>query len=71
MIAAAGIAEHDDEYARRWIAVRHATDHIPLRIRATSARRDGRHLRLRGDVRAVRTTARAFEGGWAAPRCHP
>lgn len=60
MVHAAGIAEHGDEQACRWIAVRHATDHI--HILATLARQDGRHpgwsaAQLRGhlgdDVLAV------------------
>ncbi|WP_405940617.1 hypothetical protein [Streptomyces sp. NBC_00207] len=46
MVHAAGIAEHADEQACRWIAVRHATDHI--HILATLARQDGRHPRLVG-----------------------
>ncbi|MER6523597.1 hypothetical protein ABT246_43325 [Streptomyces sp. NPDC001553] len=39
MVHAAGIAEHGDEQACRWIAVRHADDHI--HIAATLARQDG------------------------------
>ncbi|MFD3466676.1 hypothetical protein ACFWWM_09980, partial [Streptomyces sp. NPDC058682] len=42
MVHAAGVAEHGDEQACWWIAVRHATDHI--HILATLARQDGRPL---------------------------
>ncbi|WP_158071282.1 hypothetical protein [Streptomyces sp. CB00455] len=62
MVHAAGIAEHGDEQARRWIAVRHADDHIHLA--ATLARQDGRHPRVRGDIPAMHTAARAFEARW-------
>ncbi|WP_405785918.1 hypothetical protein [Streptomyces sp. NBC_01367] len=57
MVHAAGIAEHGDEQACRWVAVRHATDH--LHILATLARQDGLHPRLRGDILAMHTAARA------------
>lgn len=40
MVAVAGIAPHDDEHGCRWVAVRHAPDHIHLL--ATLARQDGR-----------------------------
>ncbi|WP_331751540.1 hypothetical protein OG215_40235 (plasmid) [Streptomyces globisporus] len=40
MVAVAGIAPHDDEHGSRWVAVRHAPDHIHLL--ATLARQDGR-----------------------------
>ncbi|MFI5642698.1 hypothetical protein ACIA8H_35635 [Streptomyces goshikiensis] len=48
----------------RRIAVRHADDHI--HIAATLARQDGRHPpRVRGDVSAMHTVARAFDARWA------
>ncbi|MGW7095480.1 mobilization protein [Streptomyces sp. NPDC054874] len=59
MVAVAGIAPHDDEHGCRWVAVRHAPDHI--HIVATLARRDGRHPRIRGDILRMHTAARAFE----------
>ncbi|WP_432079577.1 mobilization protein [Streptomyces sp. YPW6] len=62
MAAAAGIAPHGDAQACRWVAVRHATDHIHLV--ATLARQDGRHPRIRGDIPRMHTAARAFETAW-------
>ncbi|MER6320174.1 mobilization protein [Streptomyces sp. NPDC001581] len=69
MVAAAGIAEHGDEQACRWIAVRHADDHI--HIAATLARQDGRHPRVRGDIPAMHTAARAFEARWGLTPMSP
>ncbi|WP_371591657.1 mobilization protein [Streptomyces virginiae] len=69
MVHAAGIAEHADEHACRWIAVRHAPDHI--HILATLARQDGRHPRLRGDILAMHTAARAFEARWGLTPMSP
>ncbi|MEV7950685.1 hypothetical protein AB0O74_27405 [Streptomyces rubiginosohelvolus] len=62
MVAAAGIAPHGDAQACRWVAVRHADDHIHLA--ATLARQDGRHPRIRGDIPHMHTAARAFETAW-------
>ncbi|MGW1469009.1 mobilization protein [Streptomyces sp. NPDC002308] len=62
MVHAAGIAERGDEHACRWIAVRHAPDHIHLV--ATMARVDGRQPRLRGDIVRMHAAARAFEAAW-------
>lgn len=62
MVAAAGIAPHGDTQACRWVAVRHADDHIHLV--ATLARQDGRHPRIRGDIPHMHTAARAFETAW-------
>ncbi|MFJ1804423.1 mobilization protein [Streptomyces sp. NPDC088180] len=59
MVAVAGIAPHGDEDGCRWVAVRHAPDHIHLV--ATLARRDGRHPRIRGDILRMHTAARDFE----------
>ncbi|MGW1641569.1 mobilization protein [Streptomyces lavendulae] len=69
MVHAAGIAEHGDEQACRWIAVRHADDHI--HVLATLARQDGRHPRLRGDIPAMHTAARAFEARWGLAPMSP
>ncbi|PVC76954.1 mobilization protein [Streptomyces sp. CS131] len=62
MAAAAGIAPHGDTQACRWVAVRHADDHIHLV--ATLARQDGRHPRIRGDIPNMHTAARTFETAW-------
>lgn len=62
MVAVAGIAPHGDEHGCRWVAVRHAPDHIHLV--ATLARQDGRHPRIRGDIPNMHTAARAFETAW-------
>ncbi|MFJ6444839.1 mobilization protein [Streptomyces sp. NPDC091649] len=62
MVHAAGIAPHGDAHACRWVAVRHAADHI--HIVATLARQDGRHPRIRGDIPHMHTAARAFESAW-------
>ncbi|MFI1155076.1 mobilization protein [Streptomyces sp. NPDC020817] len=69
MVHAAGIAAHVDEQACRWIAVRHADDHIHLV--ATLARQDGRHPRVRGDIPAMHTAARAFEARWGLTAMSP
>ncbi|GLV98577.1 hypothetical protein Slala05_22090 [Streptomyces lavendulae subsp. lavendulae] len=44
IVAAAGIAPEDDDLTCRWIAVRHAGDHI--HILATTVREDGRRPKL-------------------------
>ncbi|MFE5561783.1 mobilization protein [Streptomyces sp. NPDC056544] len=68
-VHAAGGAEHGYEHACRWIAVRHATDHI--HILATLARHDGRPPRLRGDILAMHTAARVFEARWGLTPMSP
>ncbi|MYV51988.1 mobilization protein, partial [Streptomyces sp. SID3212] len=69
MVHAAGVAPRGDEYACRWVAVRHAPDHI--HILATLARQDGRHPRLRGDIPAMHTAARRFETLWGLEAMSP
>ncbi|MFF8279939.1 relaxase/mobilization nuclease domain-containing protein [Streptomyces lateritius] len=59
MMHASGIAEHGDDEACRWVAVRHADDHIHLV--ATKAREDGRQPKLRQDIIKMQTAARVFE----------
>ncbi|CAM5315637.1 hypothetical protein SBADM41S_03779 [Streptomyces badius] len=59
MMHASGIAEHGDDEACRWVAVRHADDHIHLV--ATKAREDGRQPNLRQDIIKMQTAARVFE----------
>ncbi|MFD6115282.1 hypothetical protein ACFWG0_35025 [Streptomyces yangpuensis] len=69
MVHAAGIVPAGDEHACRWVAVRHASDHI--HIAATLARQDGRHPRLRGDIPAMHTAARLFEARWGLTPMSP
>ncbi|MGW7452989.1 hypothetical protein [Streptomyces sp. NPDC054787] len=69
MVHAAGIAARGDEQACRWIAVRHADDHI--HIVATLARQDGRHPRVRGDIPAMHAAARVFEARWGLTPMSP
>ncbi|MGW4510117.1 mobilization protein [Streptomyces sp. NPDC004436] len=69
MVHAAGIAPAGDEHACRWVAVRHADDHI--HIAATLARQDGRHPRVRGDIPSMHTAARLFEARWGLTPMSP
>lgn len=59
MMHAAGIAPHGDEYACRWVAVRHADDHI--HIVATRARADGRQPDTSWSKLKMQAAARRFE----------
>lgn len=59
MMHAAGIAEHDDDDACRWVAVRHADDHIHLV--ATKVREDGRQPKLHQDMVKMQAAARVLE----------
>ncbi|MET9206804.1 mobilization protein [Streptomyces bacillaris] len=59
MMHAAGIARHGQERACRWVAIRHADDHI--HIVATRAREDGRQPNLRQDIVRMHAAARNFE----------
>ncbi|MFI9186839.1 relaxase/mobilization nuclease domain-containing protein [Streptomyces goshikiensis] len=59
MMHAAGIAEKGDPNACRWVAVRHADDHI--HIVATRAREDGRQPDISWDVVKMQARARGFE----------
>ena len=54
-----GFARHDDESGVRWVAVRHAPDHIHLV--ATLARQDGRRARTWNDFFRVREACREAE----------
>ncbi len=69
MVAVAGVAPRGDEQGCRWVAVRHAPDHI--HIMATLARQDGRHPRLRGDIPAMHNAARRFETAWGLEAMSP
>ncbi|MFE2426586.1 relaxase/mobilization nuclease domain-containing protein [Streptomyces sp. NPDC059373] len=59
IVQAAGIAPTGDDLACRWIAVRHADDHI--HILATTVREDGRRPKLNDSGRRAGTECRAIE----------
>lgn len=59
VVAATGIAPEGDEQACRWIAVRHADDHI--HIMATSVRADGRRPRTNRDGWRAQRECRKIE----------
>lgn len=59
IVAAAGIAPAGDDLACRWIAVRHADDHI--HILATTVREDGRRPKLHGSGIRVGDECRRIE----------
>lgn len=59
MVHAAGIAPRGDDQGCRWVAVRHADDHI--HIVATLAREDGRQPNVRRDIVRMHEVARRFE----------
>ncbi|MFJ2416325.1 mobilization protein [Streptomyces brevispora] len=69
MVAAAGIAPEGDEEACRWVAVRHADDHI--HIAATLVRHDGRRPERGYDQRAVQREARSIEVDYGLRRLKP
>ncbi|MFD9684728.1 relaxase/mobilization nuclease domain-containing protein [Kitasatospora sp. NPDC059146] len=62
MMNAAGIAPHGDPWGCRWVAVRHADDHI--HIVATKARQDGIQPNLRQDIVRMQRLARQLETRW-------
>ncbi|MGN9763090.1 relaxase/mobilization nuclease domain-containing protein [Streptomyces sp. SD31] len=59
LMDAAGIAPHDSEQGCRWVAIRHADDHI--HIVATKAREDGRQPNLRQDIVKMHQVAARYE----------
>ncbi|WP_436969700.1 relaxase/mobilization nuclease domain-containing protein [Kitasatospora cineracea] len=59
IVHATGIAPDGDDKGCRWIAVRHAEDHI--HITATLVREDGRRPRNRGDGRRAQAECRKIE----------
>ncbi|WP_149830115.1 relaxase/mobilization nuclease domain-containing protein [Streptomyces tailanensis] len=69
IVAAAGIAPAGDTDACRWVAVRHADDHI--HIAATLVRQDGRRPRRDHDIRAVQREARKIEIDYGLRRLKP
>jgi hypothetical protein len=69
IVHAAGIAPEGDAKACRWVAVRHAPDHI--HIAATLVREDGRTARRNFDKRAVQAEARSIEKDFGLRELHP
>ncbi|AYC39390.1 mobilization protein [Streptomyces griseorubiginosus] len=69
IVAAAGIAPAGDDEACRWVAVRHAYDHI--HIAATLVRQDGRRPQRDYDQRAVQREARKIEIDYGLRRLKP
>ncbi|MFR9789766.1 mobilization protein [Streptomyces sp. MB22_4] len=69
IVAAAGIAPAGDTEACRWVAVRHADDHI--HIAATLVRQDGRRPQRDYDQRAVQREARQIEVDYGLRRLRP
>ncbi|MEU6848365.1 mobilization protein [Actinacidiphila alni] len=68
VVHAAGIAPEGDTKACRWVAVRHAPDHI--HIAATLIREDGRAARRNFDRKAVQAEARAIEKDFGLHELH-
>ncbi len=66
VVAATGIAPEGDEKACRWIAVRHADDHI--HIMATTVRADGRRPRTHRDGQRAQAECRKIEAEFGLRR---
>ncbi|WP_328950276.1 mobilization protein [Streptomyces sp. NBC_00184] len=66
IVHATGIAPEDDEKACRWIAVRHADDHI--HIMATTVRTDGRRPRTHRDGQRAQAECRKIEAEFGLRR---
>lgn len=66
VVAATGIAPEGDEMACRWIAVRHADDHI--HIMATTVRADGRRPRTHRDGQRAQAECRKLEAEFGLRR---
>jgi hypothetical protein len=66
IVHAAGIAPEGDEKACRWIAVRHADDHI--HIMATTVRADGRRPRTHRDGQRAQAECRKIEAEFGLRR---
>ncbi|MFE2596000.1 relaxase/mobilization nuclease domain-containing protein [Streptomyces sp. NPDC059396] len=69
IVQAAGIAGEGDATACRWVAVRHAEDHI--HIAATLVRQDGRRAGLAFDKRKVQAEARRIEKDYGLRQLNP
>jgi hypothetical protein len=66
IVTAAGIAPEGDDLACRWIAVRHADDHI--HILATTVREDGRRPKLHDSGKRVGNECREIEKDYGLRR---
>ncbi|GGU89757.1 mobilization protein [Streptomyces filipinensis] len=66
IVQAAGIAPADDDLACRWVAVRHADDHI--HILATNVREDGRRPKLHDSGLRVGDACREIEKDYGLRR---
>ncbi|MGW3185030.1 relaxase/mobilization nuclease domain-containing protein [Kitasatospora sp. NPDC001119] len=69
IVHATGIAPEGDTTACRWVAVRHADDHI--HIAATLVRQDGRLANLSFDRRKAQAEARLIEKEYGLRRLNP
>ncbi|MGW5017072.1 relaxase/mobilization nuclease domain-containing protein [Streptomyces cacaoi] len=69
IVHATGIAEEGDDQACRWIAVRHAHDHI--HIVATLKRQDGRSPRRHDDYHRAQAECRRIEEDFGLRRLNP
>ncbi len=69
VVAATGIAEEGDAQACRWIAVRHADDHI--HIVATLKREDGRSPRRHDDYNRAQSECRQIEKDFGLRQLNP
>ncbi|MET8546187.1 relaxase/mobilization nuclease domain-containing protein, partial [Kitasatospora sp. NPDC004799] len=69
IVHATGIAPEGDTAACRWVAVRHADDHI--HIAATLVRQDGRLANLSFDRRKAQAEARLIEKEYGLRRLNP
>jgi hypothetical protein len=64
-----GFARRDDDHGVRWIAVRHADDHI--HILATLARQDGKRIHPHNDYYTVRRASHAIEARYGLASTAP
>ncbi|MFD0561826.1 relaxase/mobilization nuclease domain-containing protein [Kitasatospora saccharophila] len=69
VVAAAGIAPEGDPDGCRWVAVRHAQDHI--HIAATIVRGDLRKADIENDYRRAQAECRKIEKEWGLRRLNP
>ncbi|MFJ4793316.1 relaxase/mobilization nuclease domain-containing protein [Kitasatospora purpeofusca] len=69
IVQTAGIAPDGDDLACRWIAVRHADDHI--HIVATTVREDGRRPKLHGSGRRAADACRQIEKDYGLRQLKP
>ena len=69
VVAAVGIAPNGDEKACRWIAVRHAEDHV--HVLATTVRADGRRPRTHRDGQRAQQECRKVEDEFGLRRLKP